>query len=202
MGNPAGVKPHGNRDCRQSPDINWAGISQQKEFAGAQKVGILFQFRDRRRRNRGCRRYQQIHLSENCRDVVACAYQFLAALLKFFRAHVFSGTNPAKSFGLVKFGAACHEPGMKDVRLGALQGPVGRNRKLHFAKLRTQGCHARESVSHRRRNIRVEIVKKEFSAARRFSEASGFSPAARDSLQRERPHWLHLSHRSRRWPEK
>lgn len=61
----------GNRYCRQTPDIERPGISQQDQLPRAQKVRMLLQLGNGRRRDRNARSHQHIHIFENASDLLA-----------------------------------------------------------------------------------------------------------------------------------
>ena len=66
----------GNRNRGHSPNIDRASVSQQQEFPRAQKIGILFQFGNRRRCDRRRGRHQYIYIGKNRHDVASRAFQF------------------------------------------------------------------------------------------------------------------------------
>ena len=83
-------------------------------------------------------RDQHIHIRKDRRDVAARPFQFAAAFEQGLRADILAGANSAQRFRLVKFRAASDELGVKSVRLGALQGSVGRHRQLDVADFSAQ----------------------------------------------------------------
>ena len=132
MGKPASVNPHGTEIAGNPQTLIGTSVSQQQQFPRTQKIGILFQFRNRRRRNGRGRSDQHIHIRKSRYDVAARPFQFAAAFQQGFGADILAGANPAQSFRLIKFRTASDELRMKSIRLGALQGSVGRVRATQY----------------------------------------------------------------------